>query len=507
MCGQLGYSGTKPFDIEKIKLLTLWNSLERGEDATGFYSPLNGHNRTLNKGSDVVIHNNFKLIPDTILMAHVRAKTIGLNTLENTHPFKRGDWYLQHNGTLKNHLDLAHKYELSTMEYSVDSDVICGAISKQDNISVLKEIDGPAAIIIHKTTMPNKLFVFRNTERPLFRGMIDGCMYISSIKESLIYIGCESVKEFKVDTVYTICDGIVEKTVKINNTPYRRPFINTGYNNTTYGNYNTNSGYYNSFVQPNELVNSWLRANFNDTSTTRKFKLIQDKFYFICGATEFGMLEVKEKDEDNSPVETYHKSYFNTNDYLEIWDTAVALYDIVDDKKEVVIDIDELVTITKVNNNILSLENYNTKKDICNADRRYFRAATDLEIRTYKNTNTAVNDYTSTDGYYEGYYDAYDSYNTPTTVHPVIKDITKHNTTPMVNHDDFNDADTELDIEEVITNTDSFFTNLDVELQMLITILSKGECSDTFDVCETLKQLKTNAETMHYQLLTMDQKL
>jgi len=58
-----------------------------------------GINRTLNKGSDVVIHNNFKLIPDTILMAHVRAKTIGLNTLENTHPFKRGDlvsstqWY------------------------------------------------------------------------------------------------------------------------------------------------------------------------------------------------------------------------------------------------------------------------------------------------------------------------------------------------------------------------------------------------------------------------------
>jgi len=92
--------------------------------------------------------------------------------------------------------------------------------------------------------------------------------------------------------------------------------------NTTYGNYNTNSGYYNSFVQPNELVNSWLRANFNDTSTTRKFKLIQDKFYFICGATEFGMLEVKQKDEDNSPVEIYHKSYFNTNDYLEIWDTS-----------------------------------------------------------------------------------------------------------------------------------------------------------------------------------------
>ena len=99
MCGQLGYSGTKPFDFEKIKLLILWNSLERGEDATGLYSPLNGHRKSLLKGSTVVSNDEFKLIPDTILMAHVRAKTIGLNTIENTHPFKRGDWYLQHNGT------------------------------------------------------------------------------------------------------------------------------------------------------------------------------------------------------------------------------------------------------------------------------------------------------------------------------------------------------------------------------------------------------------------------
>ena len=507
MCGQLGYSGTKPFDIEKIKLLTLWNSLERGEDATGFYSPLNGHNRTLHKGSDVVIHDNFKLIPDTILMAHVRAKTIGLNTIENTHPFKRGDWYLQHNGTLRNHLDLAHKYELSTIEYSVDSDIICGAISKQDNTSVLKEIDGPAAIIMHKTTMPNKLFVFRNTERPLFRGMIDGCMYISSIKESLVYIGCNSIKEFKVDTLYTICDGVIEKSIKITNTPYNRPFVNT-YNNYNYNNY----GYHNN-LNPNELVNSWLRANFNDTSHTRKFKLIQNEFYFICGVTEFGMLEVKQKDENNAPVETYHKSYFNTNDYLEIWDSAVALYDIIDDKKQVVINNNQVVLIAKVKDNILSLENPNTHKDICNADRRYFRAATDLEIRLSKTNNLAVNDSTTesyTEGYYEAYDDyRYDSYNTSTSVnnHPIVKDTIKHNTTPIVNEHDIDDVDDEIDFEDVITNTDRFFTDLDVELQLILTTLSKGNCDDTHDICQKIRELKTNAETMHYQLLTMDQKL
>ena len=72
MCGQLGYSGKTPCDIEKIKILLLWNSLERGEDSTGLYSPENGLIKTIKKGADFIIDNEIK--PDLIMMAHARAK-------------------------------------------------------------------------------------------------------------------------------------------------------------------------------------------------------------------------------------------------------------------------------------------------------------------------------------------------------------------------------------------------------------------------------------------------
>ena len=41
-CGLIGFSGKTNFDKEKINLLMLWNSFERGKDATGIYTPKNG---------------------------------------------------------------------------------------------------------------------------------------------------------------------------------------------------------------------------------------------------------------------------------------------------------------------------------------------------------------------------------------------------------------------------------------------------------------------------------
>jgi glutamine amidotransferase len=35
-----------------------------------------------------------------LLVAHIRNRTIGLSTLENTHPFQRGRWVFAHNGTI-----------------------------------------------------------------------------------------------------------------------------------------------------------------------------------------------------------------------------------------------------------------------------------------------------------------------------------------------------------------------------------------------------------------------
>ena len=40
-CGLIGYSGKKNFNKDKINLVMLWNSFERGRDSTGIYSPKN----------------------------------------------------------------------------------------------------------------------------------------------------------------------------------------------------------------------------------------------------------------------------------------------------------------------------------------------------------------------------------------------------------------------------------------------------------------------------------
>jgi glutamine amidotransferase len=36
-----------------------------------------------------------------LLIAHVRKKTVGVSSLENTHPFRRGRWVFAHNGTIE----------------------------------------------------------------------------------------------------------------------------------------------------------------------------------------------------------------------------------------------------------------------------------------------------------------------------------------------------------------------------------------------------------------------
>lgn len=226
MCGIIGFSGPKGdnFDLTKIKTLIYINSIERGLDATGLFSPLNGIKKTLQEGWKFVLDpkNDIKL--DNFLMAHVRAKTVGANMLSNTHPFERGDCILLHNGTIKNHWALLRKYNLEWSAYDVDSDVIAGCIDKTHSLDILKEIDGPAALIIHDKTRPNRMYVFRNKDRPLFKGFIGNSMYISSIPEALYLIECINVKEFKEDVLYTIEDGLLVGTgKKIKNNPYKEP--------------------------------------------------------------------------------------------------------------------------------------------------------------------------------------------------------------------------------------------------------------------------------------------
>jgi hypothetical protein len=219
MCGIIGFSSKNKFNKDKIIQLIMWNTFERGIDATGIYSPNNGLLKTTDNGFDFVQQNT--ILDDSIFMAHVRAATVGdKKKPENAHPFQYNGVTLLHNGTLKNHYDLIYKNDFKYADFSVDSQVIAGIIGKDQNFNVISEIDGAAAFLIHHDKTPNILYAFRNSERPLFRGMLGEDMYISSIKESLKLIGCSKIKEFKENYLYAIKDGKIIDYRFIKNTPY-----------------------------------------------------------------------------------------------------------------------------------------------------------------------------------------------------------------------------------------------------------------------------------------------
>lgn len=252
MCGLIGFSGVTDFDPVKIQQLMIWNAFERGNDATGIYSPNNGLVKNAKHATKFLITQELK--SDSILISHVRAATVGNKDLaKNAHPFKRDNIVLAHNGTLDNHWELLRKYDLDFTQYDVDSDIICGIINKNKSFDVLKEISGAAALLINNIDYdPKVLFVYRNDKRPLYKGYIDGNMYISSIGESLTLIGCKNVKEFKTDTLYKIKDGIIISTIKIVNRPYKEVKNDTK-----------------TFYPASYYFNTWLTLKYNNAFKSR----------------------------------------------------------------------------------------------------------------------------------------------------------------------------------------------------------------------------------------------
>lgn len=50
---------------------------------------------------DEAFHKNACEQTGTLLISHIRQKTVGPTRMENTHPFHRGDWVFAHNGTIQ----------------------------------------------------------------------------------------------------------------------------------------------------------------------------------------------------------------------------------------------------------------------------------------------------------------------------------------------------------------------------------------------------------------------
>jgi hypothetical protein len=218
-CGMCGYSGKDDFNADKIKQLLLSN-ISRGMHSTGIYN-----NGVIEKDSVNAIEFLAKneIIPSTLFMGHDRHATVGgKSDSKNAHPFQYGTIIGQHNGTLTNHWELARGHNKTMADYDVDSQVLIHELSlDKDRFTGLQKFEGAAALIWHNTDYPNRLYCFRNSARPLYRGSINENMYISSIEESLMLIGCSTIREFKEGYVYPIENGkilpvkhIVRKTKK-----------------------------------------------------------------------------------------------------------------------------------------------------------------------------------------------------------------------------------------------------------------------------------------------------
>jgi hypothetical protein len=224
MCGLSGYSGKQGYNLDKLKLIMLWNSIERGKDATGIFTPNSGIIKD-NDSAGIFFYGKKieELKEDNELIAHVRAKTIGANSVANAHPFKFGNTILAHNGTLEKFNTLATSIGMKYSDYNVDSEILAFGVNKAfeargdnpvDLSDILGDYIGAAALMFYNTDT-EYLYVFHDEKRPLYYAWDkEGGMYISSLIQPLKAAGLFEPTEFEVNTVYTIKQGeILDKKV------------------------------------------------------------------------------------------------------------------------------------------------------------------------------------------------------------------------------------------------------------------------------------------------------
>ncbi len=384
MCGIVSFSGKDKFDKEKIKLLMLQNSLERGIDATGLYSPLNNLIKDNVKASQFMVEEFTDLKEDTLFLGHTRHRTVGRDNKSDAHPFKRGNWILEHNGTLKNHIDLCDKYDLSWTKYWVDSDVVCGCIEQSNNLNVLSEIEGAAAFLITNTEQEGILYVFRNKERPLFKGYLEGNMYISSIEDSLKLIGCNHIKEFKENVLYTIKDGDIINRKVIVNKPYTKPIDYYKFNN--------------SIHQPfdNTLyIGSTLRANMTTKFNEVDKNIIKGRFYQVLDLDSTYYFKVRDLVTLKESVQ-FHQ-YLVKADKIVVNDLVVPLQDVVElnNSSNVLLYKGFVYVCSKADyqSNILEISDVSTNKKLCvDCPRNFLRIASEDEKVGFMYDNTEEED-------------------------------------------------------------------------------------------------------------------
>lgn len=406
-CGIIGFSSKKNSNPDKLSLLMLHNSLKRGEDNTGSYSPENGVLKSTKNATDFL--SEFEMPKTHLFIGHVRKSSVGSKIEENAHPIEYDNIVLAHNGTLKNYWKMLSDAKIDNKGINTDTQVLTKLLdedSKKENVvfSTLSLYEGAAALLFTDKRQPDILYAYRNNERPLFWGMVEGSMYISSMEESLKIIGCVETEEFAPLYVHTIKGGKI-----ISSTFYKEkeePVItrHTNYRPTEYGNI-TNVKYKNAedsaeefvkkikaaeSVNTEKLVDKWVKAtiDFDDEygDETNKAKITKGKWYFIDDSSVTNEFDIQFKDDANNSV-WLNKFMFNTtfigypNGYCQ---AVVNIFDLDKNPASILFTKDTIISLAP--NAIIDKENKLScvaNSDIFDIEVNCIRPVEDSEVEKF----------------------------------------------------------------------------------------------------------------------------
>ena len=268
MCGLFGFSGKKQVNVEKFKILALYND-SRGGDSTGIF--YNGGETEKDLG------NAFKFFKthgfnkdvehdDRVMFGHTRKSSSGAKTKENAHPFtyvlNKSEFKssFAHNGTLYTWKQDMGKFIDPALiaNITVDSQAL-GLLITQKKYDYLKTFDGAVTYLFYHKDEPNTLQVFKGAtlnykrelvaDRPMFALKTKEGLYFSSLIEALECISEEGDEFVDVpeNEILFYKDGELVKSIKID----RKVELT----------YTTQSNW------------DWNKNNFNNTSSTTKYPL------------------------------------------------------------------------------------------------------------------------------------------------------------------------------------------------------------------------------------------
>lgn len=192
MCGIFGWIKPKGKNEQELNLVDIFKrglieSMERGEDATGFYAPGLGLVKEAVDAEEFVDDNvPDELADEKFVIGHVRMASAkyatdddNLNNPANGQPFESAHFVTAHNGTIN-----TPKLKGFNYTSTIDSETIIAYAEKTSLKNALASIDGGSTVVAYDKRK-KCMFFWTNGERPLAVCLYSGIIFFASTRKIL----------------------------------------------------------------------------------------------------------------------------------------------------------------------------------------------------------------------------------------------------------------------------------------------------------------------------------